>query len=196
MADSTIHDLALHAAEFCKLTGFDGARLVLHHIEDDGSGFKEEAVRLVVVEEFEGDGGTCFGIGEGMVMVLEIVATTLGNDVEIVVATGPYATGLLQRAVELVVRVIHLIAAENGFQAIFVEGFVVGNERETFEAGRYPTPHFGKDVGITCVVFRQSMYLRAPEIVVFRLGFDEGIERIDHLTIAHNDDAHGADTGG
>ena len=193
MPDGTIYDLALHAAEFCKFAGFDGAGFALYYFEDDGGGFEEIAVRLVVVEEFEGDGGAGFGVGQSVVMVLEVVTATLGDEVEIVVARRPNATGLLQRTIELVVGVCHPVAAEDGFEAVLVEGFVVGNEWETYETRGNACPDPREDVGITGVVFRQTMYLRTPEIVILRLGFDERIERILHLTIAHDNDTHGAD---
>ena len=34
-------------------------------------------------------------------------------------------------AVELVIRIVHLVTAENGLQTAFVEGFVVGDEGQT-----------------------------------------------------------------
>ena len=59
-------------------------------------------------------------------VVLQIVATTLGDDVEVVMSARPYLTGTDEGAVERIVRIIHLIHTEYGFQAGLIESFVMG----------------------------------------------------------------------
>ena len=39
------------------------------------------------------------------------------------------------------------------------------------------------------------MHLRTPIVVVFGFGFDEGVETIDNLAVAYDDDAHRAHAG-
>ena len=70
---------------------------------------------------------TSLGIGKGVVMVEQIIAAGCCHGVELMV--GKQLAEVLSRgpigAVELIVRVIHLIASHHGLETTFVEGAVV-----------------------------------------------------------------------
>ena len=63
-------------------------------------------------------------------MVLQVVAATGGDDVEIMMAARPDFARSDASAIKLVIGIIHLIDAEDGFQTTFIEGFVVCHKRQ------------------------------------------------------------------
>ena len=94
-------------------------------------------------EDLQGDGGAGFGIGEGVVVAVEVVAAGCSHYVELMVTQA--AARRCEGAVEFIVRIVHLISLEDGFQATFVEGTVMGYERKTFKAVGHLSPYVGKD---------------------------------------------------
>ena len=138
--------------------------------------------------------GASLCVGEGVVVMLQVVAAGGGNGVELVVGQmGEAATGGDASAVELVVGVVHLVATEDGFQATLVEGFVVGHEGQTLDERFYLRPYFGEDGSLLGVLAGETVHLTAPVVIVVRFGLDEGVEGIDNLAIPYDDNAHGAD---
>ena len=72
--------------------------------------------------------GTCFGIGEGVVVMLQIEPTGMGHRVQLVV--GQTFSKMSARsdagAMKLIIGIIHLIQPKNGFQAAFIKHAVMG----------------------------------------------------------------------
>ena len=136
------------------------------------------------------DGSTGFGIGQGMVVVLKVVATASCDEIEGVRAFGPHLSGAREGAIERIIGVVHLIAAEHGFQATFVEGFVVRHERQPLYAGRNLGPYLGEEWRVLRVDLRETMHLRAEVVINFGFGFDERIELVHLNAISINDNAH------
>lgn len=75
--------------------------------------------------------GTCFGISESMMVIDQMIPASLGNGMQLMI--GKLSSEMTTRgpacAVELIIRIIHLIAAHHGFQTALVEGTVVGHQR-------------------------------------------------------------------
>ena len=136
------------------------------------------------------DGSTGFSIGQGMVVVLKVVATAGCDEIEGVRAFGPHLSGARKGAIERIVGVVHLIAAEHGFQATFVEGFVVRHEGQPLYARRNLGPHLGEERRVLRVDLRETMHLRAEVVVNFGFGLDERIELVHFNAISINDNAH------
>ena len=136
------------------------------------------------------DGSTGFSIGQGVMVILKVVATVGRDEVEGVRAFGPHLSGARKSAIERIIRVVHLIAAEYGFQATFVEGFVVRHEGQTLYAGRNLGPHLGEERCVLRVGLREAMHLRAEVVINFGFGFDERIELVHFNAISINDNAH------
>ena len=98
-------------------------------------------------------------------------------------------------AIELVIRIVHLITTEHSFQATLIERLVMSHQRKSFNQWLYLCPHLWEHRGIFCILSSQAMYLRTPIIIVVRLRLNQGIERIHYLAIAYYHHAHRADTG-
>ena len=59
-------------------------------------------------------------------VVLQVVAATLGDDVQVVAAEWPQVLGADEGAIEGIVGVVHLVHAEHRLEAVLVERLVVG----------------------------------------------------------------------
>ena len=195
MLEGEVDGLAVHEKQFGQSGALDGLGQLLQLAIDDVGGLHVVGI-VDCVEEFDGDGRTCLCIGEGVMVVLQAVSATFGDDVEVVATTRPYTAGLEQRAMELIVGIIHVIATEDRLEAILVKGFVVGNQRKTLDQRRNLSPYLGEGGGMTGVTFGKAMHLGAPEVVVVGLRLDERIERIDYLAISYNNNTHRAYTRG
>ena len=57
-------------------------------------------------------------------MVLQVVAATLGDDVEVVMTARPYLTRTDECAVERIVGIVHLIHAEYRSKAVLVNALL------------------------------------------------------------------------
>ena len=148
------------------------------------------------LQQFSGYPGAGFGVGEGVVVVLQVIAAEGGDGVQLVVGCmGEDAAGGLAGAVETVAGIVHLIAAHDGPQAAFVECLVVGDEGQAFYQGLYLPPHLGEDGGFVGVGTGEAVHAGVPIEIVVGLGLDEGIEGVDELTVAHDDDADAAHAG-
>ena len=144
------------------------------------------------------------GIGQGVVMVLQVVAAAGSDDVEIVMAARPDFARSDAGAIELIIGIIHLINAEDGFQTVLVEGFVMSHKRQAalavhavdafdavlLEQGFHLFPHEREDGRILGVFGAKPMHLSTPVVVIFWLGLDEGIKSIDNLSVANDDDTN------
>ena len=83
----------------------------------------------LLLKDLEGDVGAGFCICQGIVMMLQVVATEFCNCLELMVLRIRESfSGCYESAEERIVRVIHLVAAEDGFQTGFIKGFVVGDK--------------------------------------------------------------------
>jgi hypothetical protein len=86
------------------------------------------------------------------------------------------ATRDTKRIVELIVRIVHLIYTEYGFQATFVKRLVVSDQGQSLNQGFYLCPYLGKDRGFLCVFATEPMNLAAPVVIIVWLRLDERIE--------------------
>ena len=66
-------------------------------------------------------------------------------------AIGPNLARFDEGAIEFIIRIIHAVATEDGFEATLVEGFVVRHERKSFYQRLNLSPDIGKDRGGICV---------------------------------------------
>ena len=96
-----------------------------------------------------------FGVGEGVVMILQVEAAGSGDRLKLVVgeSAAEVAPGGSQRVEELVVRVIHLVDPEDGLEATFVEAAVVCDQWEALNQRGDLFPDMGKYRSIPGVFF-------------------------------------------
>ena len=84
-------------------------------------------------------------------MVLGEVVTAIGGyGLELMVGeeSAQLSSGGTAGAMEFVVGIFHLIHLEYGLQASFIEGGIVGYQRQTFYLGRNLCLDFREDIGI------------------------------------------------
>ena len=104
-------------------------------------------------------------------------------------------TGSHTGAMEFVIRIVHLVTAENGLQAALVKSFVVGHEWQTLNQRLYLLPYFWEDWCLFRILSAEAVDLAAPIIIVVRLRLNQRIERIYNLTIPDYHHANGAHAG-
>ena len=64
-----------------------------------------------------------------MMMIFQVVSATGGDDVEVVMSSWPTLAGCYAGTVKLIVRIVHLIDAKDGFQTALVKRLVVCHQR-------------------------------------------------------------------
>ena len=139
---------------------------------------------------------TCFCIGKGMMMIFQMIATKFGNCMELMIlCIGECTTRSNAGTIEGIIGIIHLITMEYSLQTTLIEGFVVGNKRQTFNKGFYLCPHYWENGSVFRIFSCEAMHLGAPEIVIVGFWMNEGIEGVCSLTITHNYNAHTANAG-
>lgn len=146
------------------------------------------------LKDFAGNPCAGFGIGESMVMVLQVVAAVGGYGVQLVVwKMWKDAARGAERVVEHVVGIVHLIDSEHCFQASLVERTIVCHERKVLNEWFYLCPHLWKDWCFAGVGTAKTVHSGAPVVVIVWLWLDERVERVCYLAIADDDDANRAD---
>ena len=134
-------------------------------------------------------------VGQRVVVVGHRAAAGLDDGVQLVV--GEEATEMTARgpagAKELVIRIVHLIDAEHGFEAALVKGAVVRHEGQSGDERLDLSPHDGKYGRVVGVLMRKSVHLLTEPGVVVGFGMDERVERVGDDATAHHHHAHAAD---
>ena len=106
-------------------------------------------------------------------------------------ASWPNLTRSDASAVELIVRIVHLVNTKDGLKAAFVEGFVVGHKRKTGYLRFYLPPHFREYGRILRICGTQTMHAATPVVVIRRFGLNERVELVDYLTATNDNHANG-----
>ena len=135
-----------------------------------------------------------FGVGEGVVVAGEFVATGRGDGLQLVVGQAPaeMPPGCSQGVIKNIVRIVHLIHPEHLFQTTLVEGAVVGDQRQPLDQRSDFLPDAGEYRSIFRVLLRQAVDLLAEPLEVLRLRVDEAVERVRDFPVADNHHAHAA----
>lgn len=146
----------------------------------------------VGLQYFYRNSGTRLRVGQCMMVVFEMVATGLGDGVELVVREefAEVTAGGSTSAKELIIRVIHLVAAEHGLQAALVEWTVVSHKRQTLDERLYLLPNVRENWSVFGIFLSQTVHTGVPIIIVVRLGLNQRIEAVDKLAVADDDNAY------
>ena len=138
--------------------------------------------------------GTCFRIGEGMMMISQVKATICCNCVQLIILQiREYFERCLISTMKLVVWIFHLIMCETRFQATLIKVFVMSHKRKISHIFRSLTPHLRENWRIIGIFLFDSMNFGVPITVMIWNWFYQAIKTIDNLPVFHNDDA---DTAG
>ena len=149
------------------------------------------------LQQFHGDVGTGFGIGEGVVVVFQIEAAGFGHGMQLVV--GQLVAEVPPRcaagATEPIAGILHLVGLENRFQTALVERTIVCHEGQSGHQRFHLPPHFRKRGGVVGVFGPQTVHFLAEPRVVVRYGMNEAVEGVGDDAVAHHhhaDAAHAA----
>ena len=147
-------------------------------------------------EELQCNVGARFGVGQSIVVLSQVKSAVGSNGVQLMVGQLlELALGGHAGAVELIVRIIHLVATKHGLQAALVKGFVMGNERQPLNQGLDLGPNEREYGSIVGVLMAQAVYALAPVAVIVGFGLDKGIEGVGDFTVTHDDDPHRTHAG-
>lgn len=107
--------------------------------------------------------GTCYGISQSMVVILQVEADVSGYGIQTVVGqSGKNFAGAPTGTVKFVVRIVHSIVHEYASQTSFIERTVVSDQWQPLDPWGYSLPYHGEGIGVGRIVVGQSVYLRGP----------------------------------
>ena len=143
--------------------------------------------RNIGLQEVEGDVGAGFGIGQGVVVPVEVEAavgrdggqSVVGEQAVQFALRGPHG------AVERVVGVIQVVGPVGGDEAAAIEGGVVCHEWQVAHQWLELFPHFVESGSISGVVGGDVVYCNVVGEVVVGVGFDEAVPLIHYLPVPH-----------
>ena len=131
-----------------------------------------------------------------VVVVMELVATEGSDGVEAMVRSIREGTSRSnERASEVVVGIVHTVAAHDGTEAAPVKSLVVRHERESRNERFYLVPDSRKHGRFLRVGTCEAVHPGVPVEVVVGLGLDERVEASSLVAAAHDDEADAADAG-
>ena len=133
-----------------------------------------------------------------MMVVFQMISAGLGDSVKLVVREefAEVTAGGPAGAKELIIRVIHLVAAEHSLEAALVEGTVVGHKRQALDERLYLLPDVRENGSVFGIFLPQTVHAGGPIILVVRIGLNQRIETVDKLAVADDDNAHRTDARG
>ena len=86
--------------------------------------------------------GTGLGIGQGMMVIGQVITAGCGNRLQLMVrqTAAEMLTGGRKCIIELILGIIHPVHFENLFQTSFIEPAVVSHKRKSFNLRGYLLP--------------------------------------------------------
>ena len=95
--------------------------------------------------------GTGLGIGQGMMVIGQVITAGCGNRLQLMVrqTAAEMLTGGRKCIIELILGIIHPVHFENLFQTSFIEPAVVSHKRKSFNLWGYLSQTYKKSTGIT-----------------------------------------------
>lgn len=110
-------------------------------------------------------------------VVPEVIAACSGDRLKVVMGeVRQDFPGRPASVVEDVVRVVHLVYAEDFLETSFVERAVVGDQRELAYERRSLLPYMSEARSILRVLGAEAMDALAEPLIVVRFGVDQAIE--------------------
>lgn len=91
--------------------------------------------------------------------------------------------GSLIGTIKVIIRIIHTISTEHGFQTPLIKGFVMRNQRKPLYFRSNLLPYFRKNRSMGSIFLCQSMNTGVPIQIVIRFGMNEAVEPVGYLTI-------------
>ena len=93
-------------------------------------------------QQLDCDMGTGLGIGQGMMVIGQVITADCGNRLQLMVrqTAAEMLTGGRKCIMELILGIIHPVHFENLFQTTFIEPAVVSHKRKSFNLRGYLLP--------------------------------------------------------
>lgn len=133
--------------------------------------------------------GTCYGISQSMVVILQVEADVSGYGIQTVVGqSGKNFAGAPTGTVKFVVRIVHSIVHEYASQTPLIERTVVSDQWQSFDPWGYSLPDHGEGIGVGRVVIGQSVYLRGPAAEVVWSRTYQLVNRVCYLEVFYDYD--------
>ena len=147
-----------------------------------------------VSQQSHGYGGTCLGVGEGMVVAAEVKSAIFCHCLQLIIGqqTPQACPRRAARAVECVSGIVHLVRLEDSLQTALVERRVMSHEGQALYAWGYLTPHVGEWQRILNVKHREAVDTCCPVCEEVRAWVDEAVEGIGYLAVPDYYDANAA----
>ena len=146
--------------------------------------------------QVQGNAGAGFGVGQGVVVVVQYKAAVCRDGAEAVIGQAfELLPGFLEGAVEFVVGVIHPVHPVAGFEAVFVKCFVVGYQGQSFYEGFYLAPYVREYGGVGCLFVSYAVNHYVSVTVVLGLGAHQTVKGLSYLCIAYYHNPNAADAG-
>src|SRR5690606_7758188 len=106
-----------------------------------------------------------------------------------------YSPCPLQRAIILVIGIIHHIGLKAGLKACFIETFIVGNQRTSFNQRIHLRPNIRKNTSMYCIPSSNSMNAQIYLAVIIAFRSKQTVETVAYLTITHYNNPNTAHAG-
>ena len=138
--------------------------------------------------------GTSLRIGQGMVVIREVISAGGSDGLELVVREllPKMPSRCRQSVVKFIVQIVHLINAEDLFETAFIKRAVVGDQWQSLDERFNLLLYEGEDRSVLRVFRSQPMHLPAEPLVVIRLRMDQAVEPVHDLPVTHDDNAYAA----
>jgi len=136
--------------------------------------FEEISSKTDNLQDFPGDPGAGFCIGEGVMVVFEMITTEFRDGMQLMVLCLWECLARSDAgAVERIIRIVHLVSAEDSLQTTLIECLVMGYEGKPLDQWLYLFPDFREDGGILCILTCETMNLGTPIIIIIGLRLDQ-----------------------
>lgn len=126
-----------------------------------------------------------------MVMVVKYVTASGGYSMQLMIGQfGEYSARYAQSVKELIVRIVHLIDAKNGFQTTLIKRTIMCHQWQSLNHWLYLSPYNREHRSVFRVLTSQPVYLRTSVVVIVGLRIDEGIECVCDTAVPHYHNAN------
>ncbi len=127
-------------------------------------------------------------------MVFEAISASAGDGVELMVGQliAEHTSRRRQGAKKSISWVFHAVLGEDGFEASFVESFVVSYQGQAFDEAFDLLPYFRKCRGIGGITGRETVDTGCPVCVIVGDRAYKAVETSGLFSVANDHNADGA----
>ena len=141
---------------------------------------------------------TSLCVGQCVMMIDKVISAGSRNGLQLMIGkpVAIVSAGCGQSVQKDVIRIIHLIHAENGLQATFIKAGIVRHKRQPIYLRRNLLPDIGEYRRIVRIFLRKTVYALAKPLIILRFRVNKAVKRVYNLTAPYDHDTNAADAGG